>query len=51
MIRAAVPEFVSVTVCAALVVPSVSEEKVRMFGASVTGGVVTVTEFIPVELA
>ena len=56
MVRAAVPELVSVTVCAALVVPSVSEAKVRLAGESVTVGavtvgVVTVTELVPVELS
>jgi hypothetical protein len=48
---AAVPEFVSVMVCATLVEPVVCAAKVRLVGESVTAGVVTVTEFVPVELS
>lgn len=56
MTRAAVPELVSVTVCAALVIPSTCEAKVRLVGESVTAGAVaieaiTVTEFVPIELS
>jgi len=40
-LRATVPEFVSVTVWAALAVPTVSPANVRLVGASVTIGAVT----------
>lgn len=49
MVRAALPELVSFTVCAALVVPSVCEAKVRLVGERVTVGAVT-TGVSPVPL-
>jgi hypothetical protein len=42
MVRAAVLELDSVTVCAALVVPSIWEAKVRLVGESITPGAVTI---------
>jgi hypothetical protein len=51
MESAAVPEFVSVMVCAMLVEPVVCVAKVRLVGESVTAGVVTVTELVPVEIS
>jgi hypothetical protein len=46
-LKAAVPEFVSVTVCAVLVLTTVSAANVRLAGVSVTAGAVT-TVFAPV---
>jgi len=50
MVRLAVPEFVIVIVCAALVVPSVCGEKVRLVSERVTVGAVT-TGAIPVPVS
>ena len=55
-VRTAVPELVSVTIWATLVVPSGCEAKVRLIGervtvGAVTVGVVTVTELVPAELS
>lgn len=50
MDRAAVPELVRVTACAALVVPSVREAKVRLVGESTTAGAVTPAP-VPLKLA
>jgi hypothetical protein len=49
MDKAAVPELITVTACAALLVPSACEAKVRLVAESVTAGAVT-PEVVPVPL-